>query len=77
LIGKANRSYEPKPEDKFSFGLWTLGNRGRDPFGDAVPRTMPPVEIVSVLGEIFDSQRKVCSLECQRRNSGHSQGNFR
>src|ERR1700686_2152705 len=47
-----NDSYQPKPEDKFSFGLWTLGNRGRDPFGDAVRRTMPPVEIASVLGEI-------------------------
>ena len=26
--------YQPKPEHKFSFGLWTVGNRGRDPFGD-------------------------------------------
>ena len=24
--------YAPKKEDKFSFGLWTVGNRGRDPF---------------------------------------------
>src|SRR5579863_4258018 len=45
-------SYQPKPEDKFSFGLWTLGNRGRDPFGEAVRPTMPPTEIVKVLGEI-------------------------
>ena len=45
-------NYQPKPEHKFSFGLWTLGNRGRDPFGDAVRRTMPPDEIASVLGEI-------------------------
>ena len=28
--------FQPKAEDKFSFGLWTLGNRGRDPFGDFV-----------------------------------------
>lgn len=27
-----NGSYQPKPEHKFTFGLWTLGNRGRDPF---------------------------------------------
>jgi xylose isomerase len=47
-----NDSYQPKPEDKFSFGLWTLGNRGRDPFGDAVRRTIPPVEIVSMLAEV-------------------------
>jgi xylose isomerase len=44
--------YEPKSQDKFSFGLWTLGNRGRDPFGDFVRPVMPPTEIVRVLGEI-------------------------
>ena len=47
-----NGHYQPKPEDKFSFGLWTLGNRGRDPFGDAVRAPMPPTEIVRVLGEV-------------------------
>ncbi len=26
-------TYDPKPEHKFTFGLWTVGNRGRDPFG--------------------------------------------
>ncbi|PYX42974.1 MAG: xylose isomerase [Acidobacteria bacterium] len=45
-------AYEPKPEHKFSFGLWTLGNRGRDPFGDAVRPTLPPVEIVAMLAEV-------------------------
>lgn len=30
----------PTPEDKFAFGLWTIGHPGRDPFGDA---TRPPV----------------------------------
>ena len=48
----SNASYQPKPEHKFSFGLWTLGNLGRDPFGEAVRPTLPPVEIVKVLGEI-------------------------
>jgi len=47
-----NGSYQPRPEHKFSFGLWTLGNRGRDPFGDAVRPAFLPHEIVSVLGEI-------------------------
>jgi xylose isomerase len=47
-----NKNYQPKPEDKFSFGLWTLGNRGRDPFGDFVRPVLPPNEIVKVLGEI-------------------------
>jgi xylose isomerase len=51
-MANKNRNYQPKPEHKFSFGLWTLGNRGRDPFGDAVRPTMPPTEIVRVLGEI-------------------------
>jgi xylose isomerase len=44
--------YQPKPEHKFSFGLWTLGNRGRDPFGDAVRPTIAPVDIVAMLAEV-------------------------
>jgi len=48
----SKNSYPPKPEHKFSFGLWTLGNRGRDPFGDAVRPPMPPAQIVAMLGEI-------------------------
>jgi len=47
-----NGLYQPRPEHKFSFGLWTLGNRGRDPFGDAVRPIMPPTQIVSVLAEV-------------------------
>ncbi|HST51720.1 MAG TPA: xylose isomerase [Pyrinomonadaceae bacterium] len=44
--------YTPRAEDKFSFGLWTVGNRGRDPFGDAVRPTLPPVEAVRMLAEV-------------------------
>ena len=33
----------PVPEDKFSFGLWTVGYGGRDPFGDATRPAMDPV----------------------------------
>jgi xylose isomerase len=44
--------YGPIPNHKFSFGLWTLGNRGRDPFGEAVRPTMPPVDIVRMLAEV-------------------------
>ena len=47
-----NDKYTPRPEHKFSFGLWTVGNRGRDPFGDAVRPTLTPVEAVRMLGEI-------------------------
>ncbi|MFI9227788.1 xylose isomerase [Streptomyces rimosus] len=39
-------SYQPVPEDKFSFGLWTVGWQGRDPFGDATRRPLDPVEAV-------------------------------
>ncbi|HKT25252.1 MAG TPA: TIM barrel protein, partial [Terriglobales bacterium] len=45
-------SYDPKPEHKFSFGLWTVGNRGRDPFGEAVRPTIPPNDIVALLAEV-------------------------
>jgi xylose isomerase len=44
--------YTPRPEHKFTFGLWTVGNRGRDPFGDAVRPTIPPVKIVNKLSEL-------------------------
>ena len=44
--------YQPTAEHKFSFGLWTLGNRGRDPFGDAVRPTISPVDIVAMLAEV-------------------------
>ena len=45
-------NYEPKPEHKFTFGLWTVGNRGRDPFGDAVRDTLKPVDAVKMLAEV-------------------------
>jgi len=44
--------YQPRPEHKFSFGLWTVGNRGRDPFGEAVRPPVPPPQLVQMLGEI-------------------------
>ena len=44
--------YTPLPEHKFSFGLWTVSNRGRDPFGDAVRAPLPPVEAVNLLAEV-------------------------
>ncbi len=47
-----NDPYHPEPAHKFSFGLWTVGNRGRDPFGDFVRPVLPPVDIVAMLGEV-------------------------
>ncbi len=45
-------AYTPKPEHHFTFGLWTVGNPGRDPFGDAVRPVISPVRIVQQLGEL-------------------------
>jgi len=45
-------NYSPRPEHKFTFGLWTVGNRGRDPFGDATRPTVSPVKIVTELSRL-------------------------
>ena len=45
-------AYTPKKEDKFSFGLWTVGNPGRDPFGDPTRRQLAPERIVQRLSEL-------------------------
>src|SRR5215204_562288 len=39
----------PTPADKFTFGLWTVGNRGRDPFGEFVRLPLDPVRAVHKL----------------------------
>ena len=44
--------YRPTREDHFSFGLWTVGNRGRDPFGDYVRPALSPVRAVEKLAEL-------------------------
>lgn len=44
--------YEPKPSDRFTFGLWTVGNTGRDPFGEPVRAPMDPNYIVERLAEL-------------------------
>ena len=45
-------TYEPTPEDHFTFGLWTVGNRGRDPFGHETRPALDPVETVRRLSEL-------------------------
>ena len=42
-------NYQPSPSDKFTFGLWTVGNVGRDPFGLPVRGQLTPAEIVHLL----------------------------
>jgi len=45
-------NFVPKPEHKFTFGLWTVGSIGRDPFGSPVREPMTPAELVYLLGEV-------------------------
>jgi xylose isomerase len=45
-------STQPTREDKFSFGLWTVGWPARDPFGDATRAPVDPVESVHRLAEL-------------------------
>ena len=44
--------FSPKPEHKFTFGLWTVGSTGRDPFGGPVRNPKTPAELVYLLGEV-------------------------
>lgn len=45
-------NYAPKAEHKFTFGLWTVGNIGGDPFGFPVREGKSPVELVHLLAEV-------------------------
>jgi xylose isomerase len=42
----------PRPEHRFSFGLWTVGNPGRDPFGEPTREPLDPVIAVDHLAEL-------------------------
>ena len=44
--------YQPQPSDRFTFGLWTVGNTGRDTWGDAVRPALDPVRSVHKLAEL-------------------------
>jgi xylose isomerase len=44
--------YTPTKADKFTFGLWTVGWRGVDPFGIATRPDLDPVESVHRLAEL-------------------------
>ncbi|MCL4255708.1 MAG: xylose isomerase [Anaerolineae bacterium] len=45
-------NYTPTAEHKFTFGLWTLGNAGRDPFGEPTRKVLSPVEIVHLIAKV-------------------------
>jgi xylose isomerase len=44
--------YTPRPEHHFTFGLWTVGNPGRDPFGNVVRGDLDPVDAVHRLADL-------------------------
>ena len=44
--------FTPTPADRFTFGLWTVGWQGRDPFGDATRPALDPVESIERLAEL-------------------------
>jgi len=43
--------HQPTQADRFTFGLWTVGNPGRDPFGVETRPKLSPAELVDLLGE--------------------------
>src|SRR5215218_9134203 len=48
----ADDALTPKPEHRFTFGLWTVGNPGRDPFGLPTRAPVDPVDSVRKLAEL-------------------------
>ena len=42
----------PRPEHRFTFGLWTVGNPGRDPFGEPTRAALDPADTLSRLAEL-------------------------
>ena len=79
-----SEQYQPKPEHKFTFGLWTVGNPGRDPFGDVVRPPLKPTYTVQKLSELgaygvnfhdndlvpFDATAVETRYHCQRIQKG-------
>lgn len=48
-------TYDPDPKLKFTFGLWTLGNAGRDPFGEPTRPAFLPQDfrrVLDMIGEV-------------------------
>jgi len=44
-------AFAPQKQDLFTFGLWTVGNPGRDPFGEPVRPVQDPNHLVRKLAE--------------------------
>jgi len=48
----AQDALTPRPEHRFTFGLWTVGNPGADPFGGPTRPPLDPVDSVRRLAEL-------------------------
>jgi len=44
--------FTPTKSDRFTFGLWTVGNRGRDPFGSEVREAIPLPRVLQRLSDL-------------------------
>jgi hypothetical protein len=66
--------YTPTPEDKFSFGLWTVGWQGVDVFGGAVRPELAPAEAIHRLSVNVRSAKRRTSrsllVKPPSRNTG-------
>ena len=51
-MSESTDAFAPTEQDRFTFGLWTVGNPGRDPFGEAVRNPIPPTRIVAELSRL-------------------------
>lgn len=51
-MARRSDPFTPTPADKFTFGLWTVGNPGRDPFGEPTRPRLEPPQLVELLGEV-------------------------
>src|SRR5207249_10370059 len=52
MVRSGKDAFQPRPEHHFTFWLWTVGNPGRDPFGDPVRPALSPVHIVRKLAQL-------------------------
>lgn len=66
-------AFTPRPEHRFTFGLWTVGNPGRDPFGDPVRSPLSPVHIVRKLAQLGAYGVNLHDNDLVPRDSGASE----
>ena len=62
--GECVGDYTPTPEDKFAFGMWTIGHPGRDPFGDSTRPPIDPVDYVKGLADMMGKIEPLCNGRC-------------